>query len=83
MCEGTSQNMKPFLIKVNYDVMRCVVDTHGDGTCSNLQRVDLHDEILLQAEEPDDGKEVDEDESEQCRQQDGATVPSHTLYHVK
>lgn len=53
-------------------------------TCSDLrQRVDLHDEVLLQAEEADDGEEVDEDESEQRRQQDGATVTSHALYHVK
>lgn len=57
---------------------RCVV------TCGDLrQRVDLHDEILLQAEEADDGEEVDEDESEQRRQQDGATVPSDALNHVE
>lgn len=53
-------------------------------TCSDLQqRVDLHDEVLLQAEETNDGEKVDENESEQRRQQDGATVTSHTLYHVK
>lgn len=53
-------------------------------TCSDLrQRVNLHDEVFLQAEEADDGEEVDEDESEQRRQQDGAAVTSHTLYHVK
>ena len=55
-----------------------------DVTCSDLrQRVDLHDEILLQAEEAHDGEQVDEDESEQRRQQDGATVTSDALYHVE
>lgn len=55
-----------------------------DVTCSDLrQQVHLHDEVLLQAQEADDGEEVDEDEREQRRQQDGATVPSDALYHVE
>lgn len=53
-------------------------------TCSDLwQPVHLHDEVLLQAQEADDREEVDEDEREQRRQQDGATVPGDALYHVE
>lgn len=46
-----------------------------DITSSYLrQRVHLHDEVLLEEEEANNGKEVDEDEGEQRRQQDGAPV---------
>lgn len=52
-------------------------------TCSNLcQRVDLHNEVLLQEEEAHNGEEVHKDESEQCREQDGAPVTRHAVYHI-
>lgn len=47
------------------------------------QRVHFHDEVLLQAQEADDGEEVDEDERQQRRQQDGAAVTGDALYHVE
>lgn len=53
-------------------------------TCSNLgQSVHLHDEVLLQAQEAHDGEEVDEDERQESRQQDGATVARDALYHIE
>jgi len=56
----------------------------GNSTWGDrYQRVDLHDEVMLQAQEAHDGEEVDEDEGEQRRQQDGAPVTRHALDHVE
>lgn len=47
------------------------------------QPVDLKDEVILEEEEADDGEEVDQDECQQGRQQDGAAISSHALDDIE
>lgn len=66
------------------DILIYIKPWGQEVTCSNLgQSVHLHDEVLLQAQEAHDGEEVDEDERQKSRQQDGATVAGDALYHIE
>ena len=48
-----------------------------------LDLVGVHEEVVLEEDEADDGEEVDEDDGEDGRQEDGAPVPRHGLHHVE
>lgn len=48
-----------------------------------MKSVHLHAEVVLEEEEADDGEEVDEKDGQHSRENDGAAVPGHTLYHVE
>jgi len=61
--------------------------TNGEG-CPTFgfavrQPVHLQDEVILQEQEAHDGEEVDEDESQEGCQQDGAPVPRHAFDDIK
>lgn len=45
--------------------------------------VHLHAKVILEEEEADDGEEVDKKDGQDSRENDGAAVPGHTLYHVE
>ena len=47
------------------------------------ERVDLYEEVVLEEDEANDGEEVDEDDSEDGCQQDGAAVLCHRPDHVQ
>lgn len=47
------------------------------------QWVHLHNEVLLEEQEANNGKEVHEDEGQQRRQQDGAPVAGDAFYDIE
>ena len=50
---------------------------------AGLVRFDLHQEIVLEEDEADDGEHVDENEGQDGRQDDGTTVARHRTDHVE
>ena len=46
------------------------------------QPLGLHDEVVLEEDEPDDGEQVDEDDGQHGCQQDGPPVPGDRLHDV-
>lgn len=66
---------------------RCMLQTNYNikNTCNrgpDFQPVNFHDKVIFQEEEADDGEEVNQDECENCGEDNGATVPSNTFYHI-
>lgn len=55
-------------------------------TCNrgpDFQPVNLHDEVIFQEEEANDGEEINQDECENCSEDNGTTIPSNTFYHIQ
>lgn len=57
-----------------------------NNTCNrrpDFQPVNLHDEVIFQEEEPNDGEEINQDERQHCSEDNGTTVPGDTFYHIQ
>lgn len=48
-----------------------------------MQVVHFHPEVILKEDETDDGEKVDQEESKDCCQDDGAAISCHTFDHVQ
>ena len=52
-------------------------------TDDGVEGLHLHEEVVPEEDEAQDGEEIDEDDGQHRRQQDGATVTRHRLDHVQ
>ena len=48
----------------------------------NYQTFSFHDKVVFKEDESNDGEEVDEDDGQDCRQEDGTSVTCHRFHHV-
>ena len=52
-------------------------------TVKTKYRFDLHDKVVTEEHETDDGEEVDEDDGQHGSEHDGAAVARHRADHVE
>lgn len=58
----------------------------NSNTCNGssvFQPIHFHSEVILQKKEPNNGKQVDQDESEDCCQNNGAAIAGDTFYDIE
>lgn len=56
-----------------------------NNTCSrgpDFQPVNLHDKVIFQEEEANDGEEINQDESKHCSEDNWTSIPGYTFYHI-